>query len=98
MTTQNYILLNQATNIVENVIVADESYMPPPGYLTLPDTTPAMVWVPVVQKNPQTQKPETVDYVLSEQIGAGGIGFTWNGSVLTTNEPKPQPPYPPIPA
>jgi hypothetical protein len=46
------------------------------------ETTPAMVW-----------QPKKVDgvttYYLVEQIGAGSIGFTWDGTILTTNEPKP---------
>jgi hypothetical protein len=27
---------------------------------------------------------------LSEQMGVGQIGFTWNETILTTNEPKPE--------
>jgi len=101
MTTQNYLMVNQSTNIVENTCVWDgnnETWQPPENTLMLVETTtPAMEWFPVIETNPQTQKREIVDYVLTETIGGGGIGFTWNGSVLTTNQPKPQPPYPPIP-
>lgn len=93
-------MINLSTNVVENLISWDgnnQTWTPPPGYLMLINaTTPAMIWLPVVQENPQTKKPETVDYVLTEVIGTGSIGFTWNGSVLTTNEPKPPiPTYPP---
>jgi hypothetical protein len=42
---------------------------------------PAMVWEP---------NADNTDYVLTEQIGQGQIGFTWDKSVLTTNEPKPE--------
>ena len=42
-----------------------------------------MVWQPVLVNSKVT------DWVFGEQLGAGNIGFTWNGSVLTTNEPKP---------
>jgi hypothetical protein len=34
--------------------------------------------------------------VLSEVIGAGQIGFTWDGSVVITNEPQPKPIKQPI--
>jgi hypothetical protein len=46
-------------------------------------TTPALVWKSV--------EPETspITYSLQEQVGVGDIGFTWNGSTLTTNLPKP---------
>jgi hypothetical protein len=43
-------------------------------------TTPALIWA-INQDN--------TDIVLKELVGSGGIGFTWNGSVLTTNQPKP---------
>jgi hypothetical protein len=46
-------------------------------------TTPAMIWQPVLVDSKIT------DWVLGEQLGAGDIGFTWNGAVLTTNQPKP---------
>lgn len=95
-------MINPSTNVVENMVMWDgnnETWTPPSGYLMLISaTTPGMVWIAVIQENPQTQKPEIVDYVLTEVMGSGGIGFTWNGSVLTTSEPKPQPPYPPISA
>jgi hypothetical protein len=35
---------------------------------------------------------EKTDYVLTDSIGDAGIGFTWNGSVATTNQPKPDTP------
>ena len=34
---------------------------------------------------------DKTNYVLTEQLGGGAIGFTWDGSVLTTNEPQPAP-------
>jgi len=101
MTTQNYLMVNLSTNVVENMIMWDgnnETWTPPSGYLMLVDeTTPAKTWFPVTQINPQTQIPEVVDYVLKEVISTGEIGFIWDGTILTTNQPKPQPPYPPIP-
>ncbi len=85
MTEQNYLMVNEA-NIVENIVLWDgntETWQPPVGYTMLPaTTTPAMVWT-------LDSGLTTPDYVLEEVVGAGDIGFTWNGSVLTTNQPKP---------
>lgn len=84
---QNYLLIEQ--NIVTNNIVWNgetTQWEPPQGSIVLVQATaPAMVWV---------LDTEIKDYVLQEVIGAGDIGFTWNGSVLTTNQPKPEPPKP----
>lgn len=87
MTTQNYLIIEN--NVVTNNVVWDgntETWQPPAGSIQLIDaTTPALVWILNADKS---------DWVLNEQMGAGDIGFTWNGSVLTTNEPKPEPPKP----
>jgi len=86
MTTQNYLMVNP-DNVVDNICVWDgdtNTWKPPEGYTMLVQaTTPAMVW---------ELNSEKTDYVLTEQIGMVGIGFTWNGTVCTTNEPKPNPP------
>jgi len=83
MTTQNYLIIE--SNIVTNNVVWDgnpDTWQPPANSIQLVDaTTPAMVW---------RVNSENTDYVLEEQLGAGDIGFTWNGSILTTNEPKPK--------
>ena len=72
-------------NVVINAIIwnGDTEQWTPPNDATMliQATTPAMVWV---------ADEALKDYVLQEQIGVGAIGFTWNGSVLTTNEPKPE--------
>jgi len=85
MTTQNYLIVE--SNIVTNNVVWDgntQTWQPPADSIQLVDaTTPALIWEPV------TVDGKTTDWVLVEVIGAGDIGFTWNGSVLTTNEPKP---------
>jgi hypothetical protein len=85
MTTQNYLIIE--SNVVTNNVVWDgntETWQPPIGSIQIVGaTTPAMVWDAVVVDKVIT------DWELVEQIGAGGIGFTWDGSVLTTNEPKP---------
>jgi hypothetical protein len=85
MTTQNYLIIE--SNIVTNNVVWDgnpDTWQPPAGSIQMIDaTTPAMIWQPVLVNS------KVIDFVLEEQLGAGDIGFTWNGSVLTTNEPKP---------
>ena len=93
MTTQNYLMISTATNVVENVCLWDgdvNTWTPPADILMLIQaTTPAMVWQPVIVDGKVT------DWVLGEQIGAGAIGFTWDGTVVTTNEPQPTVPTQP---
>ena len=83
MTNQNYLIVE--TDVVTNLVIWDgdtNTWTPPADATMLVQlTTPAMVW----QWN-------GTDWVLGEVIGLGNIGFTWNGSVLTTNEPKPTEP------
>jgi hypothetical protein len=85
MTTQNYLIIE--SNVVTNNVVWDgntTTWRPPANSIQLVDaTTPAMIWQPVLVDSKIT------DWVLGEQLGAGDIGFTWNGAVLTTNQPKP---------
>lgn len=87
MTTQNYLMINQSTNTVENICVWDgdpNTWQPPAGYLMLPQaTTIALNWVWDAPMN---------DWVLGQQLGQGQIGFTWNGAECVTNEPKPESP------
>jgi len=84
MTTQQYLMINESTNVVDNVCVWDgdtNTWTPPADTLMLVQAdTQALVW----QLN-----ADKTDYVLVEELGQGQIGFTWNGSVLTTNQPKP---------
>jgi len=84
MTTQNYFVVEN--NVVTNVVVWDgdvNTWQPPADATMLVGaTTPAMVW------ELNNLLPPT--YELTEVIGAGAIGFTWNGTVLTTNDPQPQ--------
>lgn len=74
-------------NVVTNNVVWDgntQTWTPPSDATMLVQaTTLALVWESV------NVDGKTVDWILAEQIGAGEIGFTWNGSVLTTNKPKP---------
>ena len=89
MTTQNYLVIEN--NVVTNTVVWDgdtNTWQPPTDATMLVQaTTPAMVWE--LSGTPPV-------YGLSEVIGAGDIGFTWNDTVLTTNEPRPADPIQPI--
>ena len=89
MTNQNYLIIE--ANIVTNVCVWDgdiNTWTPPAdATMLVQETTPAMVWELDTTTTPSS-------YVLKEQMGAGAIGFTWDGTVLTTNQPQPQPPIP----
>ena len=87
MTIQSYLIIEN--NVVTNNVLWDgnpETWQPPIDSVQVIDaTTPALIWM---------LNAEKTDWVLNEQMGAGDIGFTWNGSVLTTYEPKPEPPKP----
>jgi len=84
MTTQNYLLVEN--NVVTNLVVWDgdvNTWTPPlDATMLVQATTPAVVW---------GLNTEKTDYVLIEIVGEGAIGFTWNGTTLTTNQPKPNP-------
>lgn len=84
MTTQNYLMIEN--NVVVNTIIWDgdiNTWAPPADTTMLVQaTTPAMVW---------TLDPSKTDWILTEVVGAGDIGFTWDGTLLTTNQPKPSP-------
>lgn len=87
MTQQNYLMVNESTNTVDNICVWDgntDTWQPPAGYLMLVQaTTPAKVW--------QLNADKTT-YELTIVDGAGAIGFTWDGSFVITNQPQPEPP------
>lgn len=84
MTTQNYFVVEN--DVVINSIMWDgnpETWTPPSNAIMLiSDTTPALVW-----------RPDRTGLIFSlvEVMGAGDIGFTWDSSVLTTNQPQPEP-------
>jgi hypothetical protein len=84
---QNYLQIQN--NIVTNAVVWDggSDWTPPTDATMLVQaTTNAIVW------ELNTDKTE---YVLTEVMGVGQIGFTWDGIVLTTNQPQPiVPPQP----
>jgi hypothetical protein len=85
MTTQNYLIIEE--NIVTNVVDWDgniNTWTPPADSIQLEQAiTPALVWTAVFVDG------KIADWVLVETLGAGQIGFTWDGTVLMTNEPKP---------
>jgi hypothetical protein len=89
MAIQQYFVVEN--NVVTNNIIwdGDTNIWQPPTNATMlvQATTPAMVWV---------YQPTTKTFVLTEVVGAGDIGFTWNDSVLTTNLPKPAVPTQPV--
>ena len=91
---QNYLLIQE--NVVANVVYwnGDVNTWQPPSDATMlvAAVTPAMIWEPVIVDNKIT------DYALTEVVGAGSIGFTWDGTVVTTNEPKPALPVEAVPA
>ena len=83
MTTQNYLIIEN--NVVTNSVIWDgntSTWMPPTDSIQLvQSTTPAMIW-----KSDDLLPP---GWILGEVVGSGDIGFTWDGTVLTTNQPKP---------
>lgn len=79
-------MVNEQTNICENTCVWDgntETWQPPAGYLMLIQaTTPAKNWV----------WDEANKAWVLEISGEGQIGYTWDGTYLTTNLPEPPKP------
>jgi hypothetical protein len=89
MTVQVYLEVDNSSNVVVNTVMwgGGSEWIPPADSTMLVQvTTPAMVW------ELNTATPPI--YVLTEVIGVGQIGFTWNGLVLTTNQPQPENPKP----
>ena len=82
MTTQNYLMVEN--DVVTNVCVWDgnsDTWTPPADATMLVQaTTPAMVW---------GLNADKTDWVLTEVLGVGDIGFTWDGTVVITNQSKP---------
>jgi hypothetical protein len=83
MTIENYLIIEN--NVVTNIVVWDgdtQGWTPPVNSIQLPQAgVTALVW----QLN-----ADKTDYVLTEIVGATDSGFTWNGTVCTTNKPKPE--------
>jgi hypothetical protein len=84
---ENYLMIQN--NVVTNVVLWDggNEWTPPSdATMLLQEIIPAIVW---------DLNEDSTDWILEEQMGQGQIGFTWNGTILTTNEPKPPIPTPP---
>lgn len=81
--TKNYYLINETTNVCENIVVWDgntDTWKPPQSFFLLEqDSTPSKVWA---------WNKETNDWEICISDYAN-IGFTWDGSYLNTNEEKP---------
>lgn len=88
MTTQNYLMVQE--NVVTNVVVWDgnmQTWQPPQdATMLVQTTTPTKVW---------RLNAEKTAYVLTDSVGNADIGFTWDGTVATTNQPQPEPPVQP---
>lgn len=84
MEIQPYCMVDEIQNVCYNVCMWDGDThtwpVPPNTLMLLQATTPAIVWV---------WDAEIKDYVLGEVMGAGEVGFTWDGTYLTTTQPKP---------
>lgn len=87
MTTQNYLMIQQ--NVVTNVCLWDgntDNWQPPSdSTMIVQANTPTKIW---------GLNAEKTEYVLTDSIGDADIGFTWNGTVATTNQQKPIIPEP----
>ena len=90
MTNQNYLVVEN--NVVDNIVVWDgdvNTWQPPAdATMLIQANTQALVWTAVLTDGKIT------DWTLTEELGQGQIGFTWNETtqVLTTNQPKPNVP------
>lgn len=89
MSTQNYCMINQANSVCENICLWDgdpNTWQPPANYLMLVQaTTPAKNWI----------WDSTAKQWNLEVYGFGQVGFTWDGTYLTSNEPEPPIPVQP---
>lgn len=84
----NYLMIQN--NVVTNVVVwnGDAEQWQPPSDATMlvQATTPAFNWAWNV---------DLKDYELTESLGTGDIGYTWNGTACITNQEKPSNPIAP---
>lgn len=83
MTTQNYFVIENG--VITNSCVWDgnvESWTPPQGsVLIVNQEMPIKTWL---------LNDSKTEYVLTETIGFADIGFSYDGSIATTNQPKPE--------
>lgn len=82
MQMENYVLINNQTDIVDNVVVWDgntQDWTPPASHTALPQaTTPRLIWV-------QDQQTQAWEQVLV--TGGGSIGDAWDGQKLIQPQP-----------
>lgn len=78
--------LTVENNVVTDMVTWDGDtnvWYPPENVLLLPLlTTLARTWV---------LNSDNTEYVLEDIIGRGSIGYTWDGTILTTNQTEPPP-------
>ena len=88
MELQSYFVVEN--DVVTNIVVWDgntDSWSPSANATMLVcATTMTKTW----QLN-----NDATSYVLTEVLGEGQIGFAWDGTILTTNKPKPADPIQP---
>ena len=88
---ENYLIINTSLNVVTNIVVWDGNtnvWSPPVGSIALPKATmPTKIW---------ELNAEATDFVLTDSINNTAVGFTYDGSVCITNEPKPEAPPQPV--
>lgn len=86
MTIQQYLMVNQSTNTVDNSCIWDgdiNTWQPPTDTLMLVQADiQAYLWTANYTTDPYS-------WGLTLKLGSGAIGFTWDGTYLTTNEPRP---------
>jgi hypothetical protein len=87
MTTQNYLIIQE--NVVTNIVLWDgvtQDWQPPENATMLVvATTPTKIW---------GLNESKTEWILVDSIGDASIGFTWDGAIVTTNQPQPEPPTP----
>ena len=85
---ENYLIINKSNNTVENIVLWDGDtsiWTPGAETITLRQAiTPAKVW-----RLNESLTPPDYELVI-DNTGVGAISFTWDGTYLTTNEPKPK--------
>lgn len=83
MTTQTWLMVNETTNVVDNIVLWDgdtATWVPPAGYLMLVEaTTPCKNW---------DWDEATSTWVLVVEPPAA-IGDTWDGTYIVTSDPQP---------
>lgn len=83
MTTQNWLMVNELTNVLDNIVLWDgnfENWTPPSGYLMLPENTT------LIKNWEWDVASETWILAIT---GSASVGDTWDGTYIITNDPQP---------